>query len=145
MEILIGGEKQPVMTDSLNFEDEVDNRAVANFAVKDIYNEKEFFRGQPVTIKNDNEKEVFKGYIETTDKRPITNAGSYIHDITCSDMHYLADKRMVAFAEKEVLPGDMAKKIVDDKLEEEGVRYFDNFEKQDDLSEENLYLCEVVE
>ena len=120
MEILIDGEKQPVMTDSLNIEDEIESRATASFTVKDLQNEKSFNKGQPVEVYH-KDNLIFKGFIEMSRKVAITNTGQYIHQIDCTDMHYLADKRIVALAETNTTAGSLVGTIIDRYLEAEGV------------------------
>jgi len=120
MEIYISNEKQSIMTNSLNIEDEIESRATAFFAVKDLQGNKSFHKGQPVEVYH-KDNLIFKGFIEMSRKVAITNVGNYIHDITCTDMHYLADKRIVALAETNTTAGSIVGTLVVRYLEAEGV------------------------
>ena len=135
MEIYINNIKQPVLLNSLSVEDEIETRAVCTFSVKDILNTKTFERGMPVQVYDDSEK-IFAGYVETSDKVPITYSDNYRHDIVCSDMHYLADKRLISYAARNKLAGDIIKDVVDQKLAEEGVRYYQDISQTDTITED---------
>ena len=67
------------------------------------------------------------------DKVPLTKKNNYIWRIECSDMHYVADKRIVAFSETSTTAGSVVGKIVGDYLEQEGVentlRYWFDYEQ----------------
>ncbi len=120
MEIYIGDVKQQIMVNSLNVEDEVDARSTADFNVRDLNDEKDFRQGDPVRIEVDGGVR-WRGYIDQAEKYPITNKGQFIWHITCKDMHYLADKRIVGFSAKDTTAGDIVKEIIENYLVDEGV------------------------
>lgn len=67
-------------------------------------------------------EKVFGGVID----RPVAkNASLYgnakMHDITCADWHYLAGKRIIAKAYKDMYAGDIVKDIIDNYLSQEGI------------------------
>ena len=123
MKAIIGGTTYNIKTNTFSAEDEIEQRATCSFSIPDKQNEYTFKKGQPVTIIDDknNDELVFAGYLETSDKYPLGHIDSYMHDIVCIDMHYLADKRRISYAARNKLAGDIVKDIVDQKLVEEGV------------------------
>ena len=120
MKAVINNDDYKIMQNTLSFEDDIDQRSTCDFNIRDLNNQFSFQRGQRVNLMN-NDRVVFSGYIEEVDKIPINNVGNYIHRINCSDMHYLADKRLIILAEENEYAGDIAKTIINDKLSEEGV------------------------
>ena len=133
MEIYISDDKVPVMVNSLQIEDEVEAHSSASFTVRDLDNQLNFQRGELTEIHH-NQTLIFRGFIEMADKVPLTKKNNYIWRVECSDMHYVADKRIVAFSETSTTAGSIVGKIVDDYLEQEGVentlRYWFDYEQQ---------------
>lgn len=76
----------------------------------------------------------FSGFIEMSEKVALSYSGNYIHQITCVDNHYLADKRIVVMAETDTTAGAMVEQIVERYLESEGVvntnKYWDDYSSQ---------------
>ena len=122
MRAIISNTTYSIKTNTFSAEDEIEQRATCSFSVVDENNEYTFQKGQPISIK-DYDEEIFSGYLETSDKYPLGHIDSYMHDIMCVDMHYLADKRRISYAARNKLAGDIIKDIVDQKLYEEGVWY----------------------
>lgn len=113
-----------MLSESLTVEDEIESRSIANFTIIDFKNEHDFKKGMPVYVYDGElESKVFRGYIEEADKIPAIGLEGFYWRIQCVDMHYLADKRRVTFVEKDENAGNIAKKIVDGYLEEEGATY----------------------
>ena len=144
IDVYISKEKVQVFDDSLELEDNIEERSTAGFVVRDLGNQYMFQRGQKVEIYRDDNL-IFAGYIEESDKYPLTSTGEYAHRITCSDNTYLADKRRVALSYDDESAGDIVKDIVDRVLSEEGVFYRSNFSYSDDFSEGELNKVEVQE
>jgi hypothetical protein len=147
MKAIIGGTTYNIKTNTFSAEDEIEQRATCSFSIPDKQNEYTFKKGQPVRVEDDknNNELVFAGYLETSDKYPLGHINSYMHDIVCIDMHYLADKRRISYAARNKLAGDIVKDIVDQKLVDEGVLYYSKEQFNDNLNNGKLYLCEVVE
>ena len=133
MEIYISDTQYPVMVDSLDVEDGIDTRSTASFTVKDLNNEYDFQKGQQVRIEN-NGNLIFRGFVETSEKKAITHTNNYVHLIDCIDMHYLADKRVVILAEENTTAGSVVETIVSNYLESEGgvntLKYWDDYGTQ---------------
>jgi len=125
MEFYINNERVPALTDSLDLEDEIESRSPCSFTVRDVQNQYEFLRGMPVRIENNGEL-LWQGYLETSDKIPVRIGGNnFFHAVECVDMHFLADKRRVAIAQRDVKAGDVVKQIAIQYLKDEGVQVFD--------------------
>ena len=77
-----------------------------------------FKKGQPVDV-YDGEELIFSGVIETAIK--IKNTFDMVHDVSCIDWHYLADKRIMAKAYENEQAGDIIKDIISTYLVDEGV------------------------
>jgi len=120
MEFYIDEGKHSVITGSLSIEDSISERATASFTVEDLQNQYDFYKGMSVRIE-DGGNLVYRGFVEMSRKQPITDTGQYLHQIDCTDMHYLADKRIVALAETSTTAGSLVGTIVDRYLESEGV------------------------
>ena len=133
MKAIISGDEYPIRTNSLNIEDQIDSRSSANFAVNDLQDEYTFQKGQQVRIEH-NGNLLFAGFIEMSEKMALSNIGNYMHQITCVDNHYLADKRIVVMAETNTTAGAMVEQIVERYLESEGVintnKYWDDYATQ---------------
>ena len=98
MQIFIKGNEQNILRGTLSYENELSNRSLCFFTVKDFENEKDFQKGNPVTIE-ENGKTVFSGYIETAKKILLSKPHKYAHQINATDMQYLADKRAIIMLE----------------------------------------------
>ena len=120
MEVYINDTLEPTLTDSISIEDSIEQRATASFVVRDIQNTKSFKKGNPVRIEH-NGNLLFRGFVEISRKQPISDTGQYIHQIDCTDMHYLADKRIAALAEVNTSAGSVVGSIINRYLREEGV------------------------
>lgn len=144
----ISGDHIPIKVNSFQCARELDNRAVFSFVVMDIANTYgSFLRGQPVEVFDDEialydsaddylydsadaelvfENCNFSGYIEVSEKIPISrraDCDEFIHDVVCSGMMYLADKRLIALSMVDEYAGDVVREIVAQVLYEEGVTH----------------------
>ena len=133
MKAIISDVEYSIRTNTLNIEDQIESRSSANFAVNDLQDEYTFQKGQQVRIEH-NGNLLFAGFIEMSEKVALSNVGNYIHEITCVDNHYLADKRIVVMAETNTTAGAMVEQIVDRYLESEGVvntnKYWNDYATQ---------------
>ena len=133
MKAIISDVEYSIRTNTLNTEDQIESRSSANFAVNDLQDEYTFQKGQQVRIEH-NGNLLFAGFIEMSEKVALSNVGNYIHEITCVDNHYLADKRIVVMAETNTTAGAMVEQIVDRYLESEGVvntnKYWNDYATQ---------------
>src|SRR5690606_17365808 len=99
----------------------------ASFGVVDPLGTMQFKKGQPVEIYEENEHGepgtlVFGGVIDRPVSRYLSLAGNgKIHQISCADQHYIADKRIVAKLYREELAGDIVKDLINSYLIDEGV------------------------
>ena len=133
MKAIISGDEYSIRTNSLNIEDQIDSRSSANFAINDLRDEFTFQKGQQVRVEH-NDNLLFAGFIEMSEKVALSHVGNYVHQITCVDNHYLADKRIVVMAETNTTAGAMVEQIVERYLESEGVvntnKYWDDYATQ---------------
>jgi len=133
MEFYISDEKVPVLTGSLDIEKTIENRSTASFTVKDLHNEFQFKKGMQVRIEDGGDL-VFRGFVEISKKKAVTNTGQFFHLVDCVDMHYLADKRIVALAQTDTTASTVVETIVSRYLMEEGLkgvlRYWYDYENQ---------------
>ncbi len=123
-----------IRIDSLTFDDAIEERSTCSFVVVDHIGV-HYLQGQSVGIYSDawndnrvwNDAEIwdddiilYAGFIEKpTEKKPGTNI--ILHSVSCKDMHYLADKRILAKAYSNVTAGYIVNDIVATKLADEGV------------------------
>lgn len=127
MIVKIGGEVVNYQANSIDYDDNVGQRSAASFGVVDPLGTMQFKKGQPVEIYEENEYGdpgalVFGGVIDRPVSRYLSLAGNgKIHQITCADQHYIADKRIVAKLYREVLAGDIVKDLINSYLIDEGV------------------------
>ncbi len=80
---------------TLAIQKRVEERSTASFTVIDTAGSADYTRGMPVTITDPDSTLIFGGFIDTPGRARLSNAGGLLHDITCMDNHYLADKRLV--------------------------------------------------
>lgn len=80
-----------------------------------------FNQYQPVTIFDQNGTLVFNGFVSTVKEQKPGFQKSLVHTVTCTDMHFLADKRIIAKAYTGMTIGAMVQDIVKNYLAEEGV------------------------
>lgn len=117
MIISIAGKQREILDGSLNIDDAIGERSTASFIVRDLAGNLTFKKGQPVYINND-----FGGVIDTPKMQVVTPKGAKFHTIKCADWHYLADKRIIAYAYQNMLAGDIVRHIVTNYLAAEGVK-----------------------
>jgi len=132
-QLYISGEKEYYLKQSLEIEDSINERSTASCIVPDLEGIKNFEKGQPVLIVSNN-KAVFGGVVWDCD--PELRGNAKFHHLDFVDWHYLADKRIVAMAYDDIDPAVVVKAIIDEYLEEEGVKYIEGGEGQSFLQPE---------
>ena len=120
MEVYIADEQVEIMKNTLHIQDEIETRSTCDFVVRDLSNELNFKKGMKVRIEHEG-KLLFRGFVEKSKKTPITNSQQFVHNVQCIDLHYLADKRIVALADTNVTAQEIIVELIQDYLEAEGV------------------------
>jgi hypothetical protein len=122
--IKINNQLVDYVTDSMSYDDAIEERSVFTFTLWETDQNKQYVKGMPVEFAFQN-MVLFRGFIEkataTKWSREGTDQFTFVWDIDCIDNHYLADKRIVAFAMENTEAGTAVQKIVDDYLSQEGV------------------------
>ena len=102
--------------------DLVEDRSTADFSILDLNHAYRFTKGEYVTIVDVYLETIFVGFIETATEHRLSPDGAIEHRISCSDNHYLADKRIIAkaFVSPDTV-ADAVTWIIDNILVDEGV------------------------
>jgi len=124
--VWIDGVNYPVLRGSINIDKRVEERSTASFTIVDEAGIFDFVWGQPVQILQPwafppfhiNE---FSGFIEEPGEGKHWVGTGLLHDITCMDNHYLADKRLVVKSYTGQTAGFIVNDILTDYLAAEGV------------------------
>ncbi len=126
LSVTINGNAVDVLKGSIEIENCIEERSTASFSVPDSGGALTFTRGMPVTITRPTLippffDVLFTGYINTPGTAKLAPGAGLIHEITCMDQHYLADKRLIvrAYASQTLLA--IVTDIVTDYLSAEGV------------------------
>lgn len=100
----------------------IEDRSTAEFTIIDYLNEYHFEKGQEVIIRSSDDLSIiFGGYIDSVSEKSVSSVGVILHDVTCTDYHYLADKRIVAKAWKDTTVDAAVNWILDNILYSEGI------------------------
>lgn len=122
MQIRVSGEVYPSLKNSFNGDDRVEERTVSSFTLitdRGIH----FSKGQPVEVTDDDGDVVFSGYIFKSHEVRADLGTTIYHEITCTDNHYIADRRLIARAYQDMYAGEIIEDLIGYKLAEEGVTY----------------------
>lgn len=119
MRVIISGTEYLVVKNKTNIEDAIGERSIASFVVIDIHSEFTFTKGMPVTIYDDDDNDIYKGFVN--DVKEQRDGLVLYHSIDVVDNHYLADKRTIAKAYASEYAGDIVKDIIAEKLAEEDI------------------------
>jgi len=103
---------------SISVDRRIEERSTAAFSPVDITGAVSYVRGQPIEMRDVFGAIIFSGFIDTPNKK---NQSRVIHDISCMDNHYLADKRLVVQSYRNVTAGFMVHDIWENYLADEGV------------------------
>jgi len=110
---------------SVSIENRIEERSVASFTVIDEAASAAYVRGQYVKIVRPGIppffKMLFSGFIDTPGRARISPGFGLLHDITCMDNHYLADKRLVVKSYATQTLAFIVNDIFTDYLSAEGI------------------------
>jgi len=106
--------------DSITVAHELNERSTASFTLIDPTGTTHYQRGDSVLIEYGVET-IFRGFIDTATESRLGSGGTREHRIECVDLHYLADKRLVAAAYTEETAGDIVRDLITDYLADEGI------------------------
>lgn len=122
MQVTISGTPVTIVPLSLNISDAIGQRSVATFTVLDNAGAFHFLAGQPVTILNDAGLLLYSGSVFGA-KRATGSSYSnlLLHQVTCQDQHYPADKRIAATSYASQTCGFMANDLLTNWLAAEGI------------------------
>jgi len=93
--VTVDGNAVEIIIDSLQNENRIEERSTASFLVRDISGAANYVRGMPVSISDPDATVIFAGFIDTPGRYQVGIGSALLHDISCMDNHYLADKRLV--------------------------------------------------
>ncbi len=99
----------------------VDKRSTASFTLLDIGATDHFKKGNEVSIYSNTGYKVFGGYIESCSEELVSGRDVIKHTISCTDYHYLAEKRIIAKAWQNTTISTIVNYVLDQYLEGEGV------------------------
>lgn len=105
---------------SLKIDLSIGRRSQASFNLHTDTNT-HFYQYQQVKIYDNNGTLVFSGYISTVKEQKPGFQPSLIHTVTCTDQHFLADKRVIAKVYTGMTIGAIVQDIVTSYLSAEGV------------------------
>ena len=106
----IDGNAVQIQKGSLTTEGRIEERSTAFFVVADTPGTGNYVRGMPVSILDPDSTQIFGGFIDTPGRTRQGVGSVLLHDISCMDNHYLADKRLVV----KVYTSQTLKTIVED-------------------------------
>lgn len=117
-----------IQKDSISIDKRVEERSTANFIILDMAGTETYTRGMPVMITRPWAFPPFfviefSGFIDTVSKDRLSPASGLLHEISCMDNHYLADKRLVikAYTTPGQTLADIVNDIWTDYLDDEGI------------------------
>lgn len=120
IDINVNGSSVSYTASSFYIEDTINGRSVAGFEIIDQTGSVSYAKGMPVVITNTvDDVVVFKGFIDSADL--TVKGGFYLYKMSCTDMHYLADKRVCAKAYANEWSGDVIDDLIGSYMGEEGV------------------------
>jgi len=120
LSVSIAAYNTPVLLDSIDVTERIQQRSTANFAVRDdaIY---ALSQDQAVTVLADGVL-LFSGFVETIETDRLMPATTRLHAVAAKDWRYVADKRTYTGPEYVGrLAGDIAVDLVENYLKAEGV------------------------
>jgi hypothetical protein len=94
--ININGSAASVVAGSMHVVNMIGQRSQATFQVIDVSGATFYAQGSHVEIYDETSALVYAGFVERDRISKPGFAALLLHDITCKDMHYLADKRLAA-------------------------------------------------
>lgn len=118
--VLIGGIAQFIIAGTLSINSTIGKRSTASFQVESD-NNTHFQQYQQVQIYDKSGVLIFSGYITQPKEEKPGFQPVLVHTISCTDQHFLADKRVVAATYVNKSPGFIANDIFTNILSAEGV------------------------
>ena len=134
-QVLIDGLEVFVIAGSLTVDNTIGRRGSASFTVYSD-NVTHYQQYQKVTIYDANQNLIFSGYLDQPKEQKPGFQPSLIHTLTCTDQHFLADKRIMAASFVNKTCGTIAQYIWSNFLAAEGVtvgQIFDGLLPSSDL------------
>lgn len=110
-----------LLADSWNATDTVNERSVATLTLIDPTGTLHFQKGVGVRLQRPDDTIIFNGFIERATESNLGPDGTRRHILNCVDLHYLADKRIIADAWTGTTAGDIIRSIISTTLAAEGV------------------------
>jgi hypothetical protein len=108
-------------SDGVTVSDHVNERSTASVVLLDSSGTLHFSRGVGVRVTNDQGEPLFTGFVDTATESRLGLGGVREHQLECVDLHYLADKRLIARGYTNETADDIVRSILADYLEPEGV------------------------
>jgi hypothetical protein len=122
LKIQINNTAYKIREGSVNISDAFGERSTSSFVlVTDSIDNIKFYKGQEVVIKDELETIIFKGVIDICKEKKLTE--KKFHIVVAVDFHYLVEKRIVAKSFENMRAGKIARWIVDNILNAEGITY----------------------
>ncbi len=124
--VFVDSTKVKVRNNQINIDNRIGERSVANFTIVDTPGSASYDRAQPVSIYGDDRATatgtpVFAGFIDTPEAQTISPSGALLHEISCMDNHYLADKRIAAKVWENKTSASVVSELLTDYLSDEGI------------------------
>lgn len=116
----IGGIIVNMRLDTIQIDDAIGARTTCSFVVQDLTGIASYVQSQPVEI-TDGGVTLFAGFIDNAVQKKVSGNVAIMHTINCKDMHYLADKRIVAKAYANTAAGTIVTALITDYLTAEGI------------------------
>lgn len=118
--VFVAGVPQFVEAGTLSINSTIGKRSTASFTVK-TDNNTHFQQYQQVSIYDGMNTLIFSGYISQPKETKPGFQPVLEHQITCTDQHFLADKRIIAATYTNTTVGTIVQSIVTNILSQEGV------------------------
>ncbi len=124
--VFVNSTKVKVRNNQINIDDRIGERSIAHFTVVDTPGSASYERAQPVSIYGDDRATatgtpIFAGFIDTPEAQTISPSGALLHEISCMDNHYLADKRVAAKIWEGKSSASMVSELLTGYLSDEGI------------------------
>ncbi|MDD5038724.1 MAG: hypothetical protein PHN78_05345 [Dehalococcoidales bacterium] len=124
--IFINDTKIILSLNTLTIEKLIEERSVASFDVIDLTAAATYNRGDKVVVYEGDTavpagKKLFAGFIDTPGRGRLASNTGLLHEVSCMDNHYLADKRLVVKSYTDKTLSYIVNDIVTDYLAAEGI------------------------
>lgn len=119
--VFISGVQYMALAGSMNIQLAVGRRSTAQFNIYTANTTTHFLQYQNVSIFDQTQTLVFSGYITQVQEEKPGFADALIHQIQCTDQHFLADKRVYVGSFIGATPSSIARDVLKTVLAKEGV------------------------